>query len=253
MKNKSLKATRISALDKGKTKGIGFFESIPLRIIGRNDGKHGLPRETDGKWLSACIEKEIRSYDEFTSRMWGKLQFEEEAHYARLEELMNSLIHTKVQLDNAEKDFAEAKAFESVADNSRKNGENKLTEAQVAARRAKESKKRLAPVKNKVSDLQTKLISEIDEFSALRAKIIEDNNSTRMVCNRVRDHLYQRLAVYWNSALRNHSDSKKMPVTPCVDIIFNSEDIYMKPHYKVLMEKAELLSEITSIDKQEAE
>lgn len=251
MKNKSLKNSRVSNLDKGKVKGVGFLESIPLKIAGRNDGKHGLPRESDGKWTSPHIEREMRSYDEFASRMWGKLQIEEEKDYARLEELMNSVVHIKTQLDSAENEFTKAKASENVVDNTRKNGESKLTEAQVTARRAKESEKRLTPVKNKVSSLETKLTSEIDEFSAVRAKIIEDNNSTRMICNRVRDHLYQRLAIYWNSALHNHSESTKMPVLPCVDIIFHSEDIYMKPHYKVLMEKAELLSEITSINKQE--
>lgn len=251
MKNKSLKNSRVSYLNKGKVKGVGFFESIPLKTAGRNDGKHGLPREADGKWMSPHIERETRSYDEFSSRMWGKLQIEEEKDYARLEELINSVVHIKTQLDNAKEEFAKAKSSESIVDNTRKNGESKLTDAQVIARRAKESEKRLIPVKNKVSLLEAKLTSEIDEFSAVRAKIIENNNSTRMICNRVRDHLYQRLAVYWNSALHNHSESSKMPVLPCADIIFNSEDVYMKPHYKVLMEKAELLSEITSIDKKE--
>ena len=65
MKNKSLKNSRVSNLNKGKVKGVGFFESIPLKIAGRSDGKHGLPREADGEWLSPHIEREGRSYDEF--------------------------------------------------------------------------------------------------------------------------------------------------------------------------------------------
>ena len=72
-----------------------------------------------------------------------------------------------------------------------------------------------------------------------------------MICNRVRDHLYQRLAVYWNSALHNHPETIKMPVLPCVDIKFNSEDIYMKPHHKVLMEKADLLSDTLLVNEEE--
>lgn len=243
MKNKTLKDTRVSSLKKGKIKGIGFFESIPLKVSGRIDGRRGLPRENDnGQWVSPHIEKEVRSYDEFSSRMWGQLQIEEEAAFARLGELMDSVVHIKSQLDTAKSELDEASADEGVVNNSRKHGEDKLTDAQVVARRAKERTKRLSPIRSRVSSLQAKLTAEINEFSAVRAKIVEDNNSTRMVCNRVRDHLYQRLAVYWNSALRKHTERNKMPAVPCVDIIFNSEDVYMKPHIE-LMQRAELLNE----------
>ena len=243
MKNKSLKDTRISSLKKGKVKGVGFFESIPLKIAGRIAGRRGLPRKNENdQWVSPHIEKEVRSYDEFSSRMWGQLQIEEEAVFARLGELVDSVVHIKSQLDSARSELDEVIAGESMVNNSRKHGESKLTDAQVAARRANERNKRLSPMKSRISSLQEKLTSEIDEFSVVRAKIIEDNNSTRMVCNRVRDHLYQRLAVYWNAALRKHAEHSKMPAVPCVKIIFNSEEVYMKPHIE-LMQKAELLSE----------
>lgn len=243
MNNKSLRDTRVFSLRKGKVKGVGFFESIPLKIAGRIDGRRGLPRENDnGQWVSPHIEKEVRSYDEFSSRMWGQLQIEEEAAFARLGELMDSVAHIKAQLDTAKYELDEATAGEGMVNNSRKHGESKLTDAQVASRRANERCKRLSPIKSRVSSLQAKLTSEIDEFSAARAKIIEDNNSTRMVCNRVRDHLYQRLAVYWNAALRKHAEHSKMPVVPCVEIIFTSEEVYMEPHIE-LMQRAELLSE----------
>lgn len=251
MKNKTLKDTRVSSLKKGKVKGVGFFESIPLKIAGRIDGRRGLPRENDnGQWVSPHIEKEVRSYDEFSSRMWGQLQIEEEAAFARLGELMDSVVHIKSQLDTAKSELDEASAGEGMVNNSRKHGESKLTDAQVAARRSNERTKRLSPIRSRVSSLQAKLTSEIDEFSAVRAKIVEDNNSTRMVCNRVRDHLYQRLAIYWNSALRKHTERSKMPVVPCVDIIFNSEEVYMKPHIE-LMQKAELLSETIKKESEE--
>ena len=120
-------------------------------------------------------------------------------------------------------------------------------------KKSKERKKKLSPLKTKVADLQSKLTSEIDEFSKVRAKIIEDNNSTRMICNRVRDHLHLRLAVYWNSVLRNHPDSGKMPVVPCVDIGFKAEEVYIKPHYNVLMETAEILSKAYSCEEKEKE
>lgn len=245
------KNNRLSSLSKGKVKGVSFFESLPLKIAGRIDGRRGLPRETgEGQWSSPHIEKEVRSYDEFSSKMWGQLQIEEETAFARLGELMDSVVHIKAQLDAAKAEFEAANAHEGMVDNSRKHGESKLTDAQVAARRANERAKRLSPIKSRVSSLQAKLTSEIDEFSSVRAKIIEDNNSTRMVCNRVRDHLYQRLAVYWNSALRKHPERSKMPVVPRTDVTFQAEGIYMDPH-KVLMQRAELLSEALSVEAKE--
>lgn len=251
MKNKTLKDTRVSSLKKGKVKSVGFFESLPLKITGCIDGRRGLPRENDnGQWVSPHIEKEIRSYDEFSSYMWGQLQIEEEVAFARLGELMDSVVHIKSQLDTAKSELDKASAGEGIVNNARKHGESKLTDAQVVARRANERSKRLSPFKSRVSSLQTKLTSEIDEFSAVRAKIVEDNNSTRMVCNRVRDHLYQRLAVYWNAALRKHAENSKMPTVPCIEIVFNSEEVYMKPHIE-LMQKAELLSETIKKESEE--
>ena len=92
-----------------------------------------------------------------------------------------------------------------------------------------------------MNSLQSKLTAEIDEFSQLRNKIIEDNNSTRMICNRVKDHIYQRLDIYWNAALRKHSDNEKMPVVPSVEVESRSENVYLEPH-ELLMHKAEMFS-----------
>lgn len=252
MKKNQIRDSRIANLNKGKVKGVGFFEGIKLKFSGRIDGKRGLPREDGtGHWTSPHIDREIRSYDEFASKMWGQLQLEEEEAFARLGELMDSVVHIRTQLETAKEELERHRTAEGTFDNIRRHGESKLTEAQVLARRANERSKRISPLKNRINSLQDKLIAEIDEFSRVRNKIIEDNNSTRMICFRVRDHLYQRLAVYWNSALCKHPENKKMPTTPCVDIVFHAEDIYMKPH-QLLMQKAELLSKSLSKEEKEA-
>ena len=252
MKIKQMKDSRISKLGKGKVKGIGFFEGILLKITGRIDGARNLPRECgDGNWLSPHLDREVRSYDEFSSRMWGQLQIEEEDEYAHLGVLIDSLVHTKSQLESAEADLAAALSYEVGVDTSRKHGESKLTDAQVTARRANERAKRLAPLRKRVSDLQSKLVAEEDEFSALRNKIIEDNNSTRMICARVKDHLLQRMDVYWNSAMLKHSENARMPAVPSIEVTSRAEDIYMEPH-KALMQRAELLSQSLSKEEKEA-
>ena len=252
MKNNKLRTSRISKLRKGKVKGVGFFEGIRLKIAGRIDGSRNLPRECgDGRWVSPHLDREVRSYDEFSSHMWGHLQIEEEDEYARLGELMDSLVHTRSQLESAEVDLATALSHEGGVDTSRRHGENKLTEAQVTARRANERAKRLAPLRSRVSTLQSKLVAEMDEFAALRNKIIEDNNSTRMICARVKDHLLQRMDVYWNSALLKHSENARMPAVPSIEVTSRAEDIYMEPH-KALMQRAELISQSLSKEEKEA-
>lgn len=182
--------------------------------------------------------------------MWGHLQIEEEDEYARLGELMDSLVHTRSQLETAEANLADALSREEATSTSRKHGESKLTDAQVTARRVNEKAKRLAPLRSRVSTLQSKMVSEVDEFSALRNKIVEDNNSTRMICSRVRDHLFQRLNVYWNSAMHKHSENARMPAVPSIDITSRAEQAYMEPHI-ALMEKAERLSQSLSKDETE--
>lgn len=252
MKNKQLKDSRISNLSKGKIKGVGFFEGVGLKIAGRIDGSRSLPREAGtGHWISPHLDREVRSYDEFASRMWGHLQIEEEVAYAHLGELMDSLVHTRSLLESTKAELDKAIAQERATDTSRKHGESRLTDAQVAVRRANERAKRLAPLKGRISSLQSKLASEIDEFSKLRNKILEDNNSTRMICNRVKDHLHQRMDVYWNAALRKHPDNVRMPATPSVEVASRAECVYMKPH-ECLMQRAELLSQALSDDKKEA-
>lgn len=70
-----------------------------------------------------------------------------------------------------------------------------------------------------------------------------------MICNRVRDHIYQRLDIYWNAALRKHSDKANMPVIPCIEVASHSEAVYMEPH-KILMQKTEMFSKELSSDEE---
>ena len=251
MENKQLRNSRISKLGKGKVKGVGLFEGIVLKITGRIDGARNLPRECgDGCWMSPHLNREVHSYDEFSSRIWGQLQIEEETEYARLGMLMDSIVHTKVQLGTAKAELNEALSYEEIPSTSRKHGERKLTEIQVATRRANERAKRLAVFRSRVGILQKRLDSEVDEFSELRNKIIEDNNSTRMICDRVKEHMLQRIDVYWNDALYKHSENAKMPAVPAIMVTSCAEIVYMESH-KALMQKAEILDQSLSKDETE--
>ena len=252
MKHINVKDTHVVHLRKGKIKGLGFWEKILLKITGFLDGRRGLPREDEnGHWTSPHLDKEVHSYDEFSTRMFGQLQIDRKDDYARLSELIDSITCIKTQIQNTKAELDEATNKEEAIPIFRRDGENRLTDAQVVARRSKEQAARLAPIKSRICSLKERLSTEIDEFVRLHNKIIEDNNSTRIVCNRVKNHLLMRLDEYWNSALLSHPDNSKMPAIPSIEITARAEAAYLEPHH-VLMQRAELLIQILSSSEQEA-
>ena len=82
MKHINVKDTHVVHLRKGKIKGLGFWERILLKITGFLDGRRGLPREDEnGYWTSPHLDKEVHSYDEFSTRMFGQLQIDKKDDY----------------------------------------------------------------------------------------------------------------------------------------------------------------------------
>lgn len=233
-----MRKQRYKKVNTGKGKKVGFLESIDLKIKGFCDGRKGFPRQTDkNDWFSPIMNQEVNSFEEFCSHTWGSLQIENEGEYARLEELMDGIRQKKGLLEAAKADFAVAATRENDSEFARKKGEDNLTDAQIRARRKAEKEKKLAPVKKKVAGLEQELKNAEEAFSALHSKLVEDDNTTRLICHRVRDHILMRLDVYWNSALRRHPDGSSMPVVPVIELEDEAEEAYLSLH-KVLMKRA---------------
>ena len=150
---------------------------------------------------------------------------------------MDGIRQKKRLLEAAKADFAVAATRENDSESARKKGENNLTDAQIRARRKAEKEKKLAPVKKKVAGLEQELKNAEEAFSSLHSKLIEDDNTTRLICHRVRDHILMRLDVYWNSALRCHPDGASMPVVPVIELADEAEEAYLSLH-KVPMKRA---------------
>lgn len=251
LKKDALRNKRLVSLDKGKIKNIGIFENIRLRMSGTSDGARGFPRCIgEGKWQSAFIDKEVNAYEEFCSRMWGGLQIEVEDDFKRIGELIDSIKHLWSELDKAQ-DYLSNQSKDDPALSMRKKGEERLKESQVKARRTRERNKRLAPAKNKISTLESKITTQIEEFLELKNYVDEASNTTRMICNRVKDHTLQRIDVYWNYALRKHPDSMEIPTVPHVDLTFDAEKVYMTPHLNLLQKADELVQLISEQNKEE--
>lgn len=233
-----MRRQRYKKVNTGKGKKVGFFESIGLKIKGFCDGRKGFPRQTDkDDWYSPFMNQEVNSFEEFCSHTWGSLQIENEGEYAHLEELMDGIRQKKGLLEVARADLAAATRRENDSEASPKKGEDKLTDAQVRARRKAEKEKKLVPVKSRVAGLEQELKDAEEAFSDLHSKLVEDDNTTRLICHRVRDHVLMRLDVYWNSALRRHPEGASMPVVPMLDLKDEAEEAYLHPH-KELMKRA---------------
>lgn len=233
-----MRKQRYKKVNTGEGKKVGFFESIALKIKGFCDGYKGFPRQTDkNDWYSPFMNQEVNSFEEFCSHTWGSLQIENEGEYVRLEELMDGIRQKKGLLEVAKSDLAVAAKRENDSEFTRKKGEDNLTDAQIRARRKAEKEKKLAPVKKKVAGLEQELKNAEEAFSALHSKLVEDDNTTRLICHRVRDHILMRLDVYWNSALRRHPDGASMLMVPVMELKDEAEEVYLSLH-KVLMKRA---------------
>lgn len=239
-----LRKKRHKKLGNGKGKKVGFIESVGLKIAGFCDGRKGFPRQMNDKgWYSSLMNREVNSYEEFCSHTWGGLQIENEEEYARLEKLMDKIQQKKILLDVAKSELAIVYKREKESETSRKRGEDKLTDAQIYTRRKAEKDKKLIPVKKKVEELEQELKETEDAFSELHSKLLEDDNTTRLICHRVRDHILMRVDVYWNSVLRHHPDNASMPVIPMLELKDEAEEAYLRPH-KELMKRAATFQDV---------
>ena len=142
-----LRKQRHKKLGNGKGKKVGFIESIGLKIAGYCDGRKGFPRQMDEKgWYSPFMNRDVNSYEEFCSHIWASLQIENEGVYVKLEKLMDKIQQEKKLLDTAKSELEIAYKRETEAETSRMRGEDKLTDAQIYARRKVEKDKKLVPV-----------------------------------------------------------------------------------------------------------
>lgn len=242
---------RLRSLDKGKIKNMGIIEKIRLKLAGNSDGARGFPRCSEGnKWQSAFIDKEVNAYEEYCSRIWGSLQIEAESDYKRIGELIDSINHLWIELEKAKENLSNQSNHDEFL-SVRKKGEDRLTESQVKARRAREQNKRLAPARNKIAELESKIAAQTEELIELKNAVDEANNTNRMICNRLKDHTFQRIDIYWNYALRKHPDALIMPTVPYVDLSYDAEMVFITPHLELMQRTDKLMQLISENNKEE--
>lgn len=159
--------------------------------------------------------------------------------------MIDGIYQKNEKLESARADLEKACAAYSTASSPggfvRKKGEASLTEAQVRVRREAEKEKKISSINNRVARLEHELKSEEEAFSGLHSRLIENDNTTRLICSRVQNHMQMRLDVYWNSVLKHHKENISMPIVPVLKFEDKVENIYLKSHQE-LMSSANIIS-----------
>lgn len=226
-------------MNNGRVKSLGFLEKVLLRRAGKKDGECGLPAAIDNHiWSSPFLEGEVKGYQKFSARMWGQLQLATQGTKARIYQLVNS--NTKDLLLSRRAELAVAEEAARDGTDQRKQGEVHLTLAQVRRRRERELAQHLQPLINQILGLEKKLAQEEEELLKLQSVISELEHTTRLICDHLLLRQTQRIAVYWDAALKAQQGNAVLPLLP--DIVFDqtAEERYRHEEYRMLCAEEEV-------------
>lgn len=225
---KRFRRQQLLSLNRGKLKPLRFFERIRLWLAGRRDGKRGLPAEENGIWRSPYLDGEVRKYQEFCCRMWGRLQLEAEERRADIRRLQSAIPHTEALLREAREVLDEEKRSLALRCGIRRKGEESMTDAQVRCRRERELAPRLSELQSRVRALEDRLEREKAGILAKRSDLLEAEESTAMICRRVLEHTGLRAAAYWGAAMKYRPEGSAMPMTPTLEVSREAEADYRR-------------------------
>lgn len=211
---------------------------------GKRAGKKGLPRiDENGNYTSPDISEIVHSYDEYESAIWAQHQTDSieklsslREHISRVGDIEQEIAISKKELE----DFCKESEKIPIV---RKNGEEKLSEAAVYARRTRDAARQKAALSGRVTALKNELSSHIREIAMLRSWFYEADNATRMVSQKVANHTQRLLDCLWNGALKTHPDRDSLPAVPNVQLTPRGEILFFEFHEETILKEAETVLE----------
>lgn len=232
-----LRRKRVRNLYKGKARSMGLLEQLSMKYAGFVDGKRGLLScNENGIWQSSTLKQEVDSYEEFCAELLGALKLEEEEAFQELNILFDKIVLLrKKRLE--EKAHVQAEREKEPDLTKRREGEEHLSELQVAARREREKEQKLKPLHEKVEACEKELSETIETIFVQLSRIKENLDSTANIMNRVLQHCQRRVDVYWHSALCSMAN---LPAVPDVTFTNVSEEECFR-HYCEAESRAENL------------
>jgi hypothetical protein len=190
---------------------IGVVESWSMRRCGQRDGRLGLPRpNSSGEWSSPLVEQELSQFSEFTQRIWRRCEEITADRYVEISKFQLRLSQLKIR-------------FDGVADDQCYRGEENIDPIIIKSRRQKE--------RSAVAEIEIRLAELMQQ-----ADITE--NQAKLICERQRCRVAQRLAFYLMGCFKTHPDSKKIPTALPV-LYSQGEEIYTAQHKSSTLKHSE--------------
>ena len=234
---RKMRGSQMAHLKRGNVRKVGPIEAFIVKRHGKNDGRKGLPKQTEnGLWCSPWMKKDEAAYEESCSKAWGYVQLTLTEEYALIGRLLD-------QAERIEGEVAEllARKPEEPAESEqthRMEGEEDLSEDQVRRRRNREYARKTAQYNARVEALKGQITETRKKLEEVMNYVLEVCKGTRMCCERVRNHVIQRRNLYWESAYVNHARKADMPAFPDpIPQTSASETKYMAQH-RVMEEDA---------------
>ena len=219
---------QLGSLKRDQVKPLRVFEKIEVNAAGRHDGKQSLPVKEGNVWHSPYLDEELKKYQEYCYRLWGRLQLTTEPHRTRIDLLKKTLPETRRALSEAREALAGQEHKMHLTARIRRKGEDSLTDEQVQRRRENELASQLMPFQSAVRDLEHQLETDTAELAHLESLLKELEQSTTVICRRVEEHTKLRVAAYWSAAMKHQAGERTMPMTPTLEISREAEQMYRR-------------------------
>lgn len=182
---------------------LNFFERMKMELIGRRDGKIGLPKSNaEGAYLSPQVCKEEKAFQKFTEQAW--LRLEQDSSEKRVE-----MSRLRAEVEEMQR------RMESLDLDQRSPGEEELPLFIIRDRRMKQ----FAPLRD-----------SLRRIHELKAELVQMENETRLLCAEAASHSGGRMAAYWRGCFKTNTMGDLPPV-PTFSPAPTGELIYEKQHH----------------------
>lgn len=195
---------------KVRPKQLNFFEKLHMELIGRRDGKLGLPMaDAEGAYLSPQVCREEKAFHKFTEQAWLKLEQNSSEKRVELSRLLAEAQEMQRRMELLDLD-------------QRSPGEESLPLFIIRNRRMKQ----FAPLRD-----------SLRRIHELKAELEQRENETRLLCAEAASHSGGRVAAYWRGCFKTNTVGK-LPPMPNFSLVSTGELIYEKQNHS--QERAEI-------------
>ena len=242
MKKKRLYKNRAKSLIKGKIHSLNLIEKLSMKFAGLTDGKKGLIKQTKaGTWWSTTLQMLVDSYEEYCDKLYGNLKYEDEEEFKNVSILCNQ-IEPKNKKYTQELNLLK-ETLKTVPDvSTRKAGEEKMTNEQVATRRTRERSLYIINHQKSVDAAEADLRLAVDQLLTCISTIKEDFNTTCRISNRILNHCQRKADIYWREVMKHIPE---LPPSPEISFKSESREAYNNHYLQVVSKAEEVISSLS--------